>query len=269
MGNDRRLFCIMAGQRSGTTALRSLISQTDAFTDLGEPFDSAILEEPQSFFGYCARRRIGIADVLAGPRAEALCRDYVQHLWSVTRCPHMLIDIKHNSWGNIRTPWTFQHQEPFFLAHLKRERTRFLFVWRRDMVAQMLSDRIAARLGVWHNIEVGGDAAPFALDVAELEERARLMCLSEGFFYALIRDYPFARTLCYEQLFDADGCLSEAVRESICDLARERFTFRGPAVYRRNQVDKRAIVSNYGEAAEALARVVAEHRSAFLAQVSR
>lgn len=262
---DQQIVCITAGQRSGTTALRSQISGTGKFADFGEIFDTVATDVPQSFFGYCRDRQLQIADVLSGPDAERLSKDYVALLRRIAGDRHVLIDIKFNSWGEIRMPWTFMHQEPFFLTQLKWMKAKFIFVWRVDLIGQILSDRISERIGKWHNLTADDITEPFTLDVRTLMHRARLLCLSEAYFFHNLRTYPDVAMFSYERLFDGSGGLGPAVHDKIRHLTRELLVYPSEQPYVRSQLDKRGVVANYAELVGALTEVVAEYRDPFLA----
>lgn len=257
---QQEIFCIVAGQRSGTTALRSLLSGTGRFADLGEIFDTSTMAQPELFFGYCRRQKIGIADILSGPDAERLCKDYVGMLRGLSVGKHLLIDVKFNSWGEMRMPWTFLHQEPFFLSQLKWRGAKFVFVWRKDIVAQVLSDRVSEKLGKWHNITPADAVAPFALDVDRIRRRAELLCQSERYFFRNMRNTKNVAVLCYETLFDEKGFLAPAARTKLASLAGEPLVFAEEPLYRRNDIDKRALVTNYDEIAAAIRDAAAEYR---------
>ena len=262
---SQEILCITAGQRSGTTALRSLISGSGRFADLGEIFDTSLIGDPDSFFGFCRERKLQFTDVMSGPDAEKLCKDFLSVLQRKAADKHLLIDVKFNSWGEIRMPWTFMHQEPFFLTQLKWRKTKFVFVWRKDIVAQVLSDRISDRIGKWHNLEPGDAGEPFALDVEKVRRRAQLLCLSESYFYRNLKSYPDTVMLCYERMFNEAGALNADVREKISRLMREDYVFPESGLYRKNRIDAAQIVANYAEIAAAIGEVVASHREPALA----
>lgn len=261
---DQQILCIVAGQRSGTTSFRSLVSGSGRFADLGEIFDTATVGLPESFFGYCRARKLLVTDVLSGPDAERLCKDYLIVLREKAGSQHILLDVKFNSWGIIRMPWTYMHQEPYFLAFLKYRRARMAFIWRRDIVAQILSDRISASLGKWHNIKASDAKEPVKLDIQEIRERTKLMCLSESYFYENLKTYPHAAMFCYERLFNANGALNEDVRKNICRLMKENYAFPETCLYHKNEIEKSRIVANYAEAAAAAEEMAAAYRSPVL-----
>ena len=265
----QQILCITAGQRSGTTSLRSLISGTDRFADLGEIFDTSTIDLPESFFGYCRRQKLQFVDVLSGPDTERLCKDYISVLRNKAGDKHLLFDVKFNSWGEIRMPWTYMHQEPFFLTQLKWRGAKLLFVWRRDLVAQILSDRISDHIGKWHNLEPGDAPKPFILNVEKIRTRALLMCLSEKYFYHNLKTYPDALMFCYERMYNASGTLTPDVRAKISDLMREDYVFPETCVYRKNSLDKASVVANYAEIASAIREVAAVHREPLLAENSQ
>jgi hypothetical protein len=265
---SQKTLCIVAGQRSGTTAFRSLLSATNRFADTGEIFDTATIDQLGSFFNYCREKNLRFTDIMSGPATERLCHAYLTTLRELAGNKHLLIDIKFNSWGNIRLPWSYLHQEPFLLAHLKYQHTRFAFIWRRDIAAQVMSDRISSRLGKWHNIEASDANQPFRLDVEEIRERTKLLCLSEQYFLDKLRQYPFTLYFCYEQLFDAENLLSKHVGAKISRAFNEEFTFPSTALYRKNTIEKQSLVTNYAEITSAIEEVAVKWRTPFLAEIS-
>jgi hypothetical protein len=262
----QQFVCLTAGQRSGTTALRSLISETGKFADLGEIFDTAIIGEPHSFFGFCRENRIGFADILSGPDADALCKKYFARLREVAAGRHLLFDVKFNSWGEIRMPWTFMHQEPYFLKQLKWMRAKLIFIWRRDLVGAVISDRLSDSIGKWHNLSSQDVTAPVRLDPEKLAERAKLLCLSEAYFFETLKPYPGALLVSYEALFDADGKLASATAGKISDLVGEKLTIPAEGLYRRSKIDKYRAVENYDEVARAVQAVCDRYRDPVLAR---
>ncbi|WP_137933315.1 hypothetical protein [Mesorhizobium comanense] len=256
----QKILCITAGQRSGTTALRSLISADQRFADLGEIFDTSIMDQPQSFFGYCRRGKLQVVDIMSGHDAERLCKEYVSYLKNLAEGRHLLIDVKFNSWGEIRMPWTYMHQEPFFLSQLKWMSAKFVFVWRQDLIGQILSDRISDKLGKWHNLTASDAIEPFELDVRKLAARAKMLCQSEQYFYHNLAGYPASLTLCYEHMFNEQDGLERDVAAAVRLLVQEELSFPEQGLYHRNRIAKAAIVSNYAEIVSAIERVVREYR---------
>ena len=262
---SRQIVCVTAGQRSGTTALRSFISGAGAFADLGEVFDTAIMDSEQSYFGYCRDRKILLSDILSGPDAEKLCKGFIAELSRIAHPKHLLLDVKFNSWGEIRMPWTYMHQEPFFLSQLKWRSAKFIFVWRRDLVAQILSDRVSERVGKWHNLEASDAIDPFELDADKMRNRAALLCMSEKYFYNNLSTYAACVFLCYDDLFNPDGGLRAAARSAISGLVGEPLDFPDRSAYFKNRLDHRAMVSNYPQVVAAINEAIAEHRDPIFA----
>lgn len=259
---DRQIVCVTAGQRSGTTALRSFISGTGVFADLGEIFDTSIQSDRQSYFGYCRNRAIQVADIMTGPDTEALCKDYISTLQQISSNRHILIDVKFNSWGEIRMPWTYMHQEPFFLSQLKWARAKFIFVWRRDLVAQILSDRVSDRIGKWHNLDAGDAIAPFELDVERMRGRATLLCMSEQYYFQNLSNYSDTVFLCYEELYGGADGLSSAAQAAISGLVGEPLRFSGSSPYVKNTLNHRSLIANYAEVVAAIEDAVEASRDA-------
>jgi hypothetical protein len=261
----QEILCLIAGQRSGTTALRDLIAGTGAFADLAEIFDTATIDQPTAYFNYCRERALKITDILSGPDAERLCKDYISVLRATADDRHVLIDVKFNSWGEIRMPWTYMHQEPFFLSQLKWMRAKFIFVWRRDIVAQVLSDRISDHIGKWHNLDASDSKERFVLNKDKIRTRAKLLCQSEQYFYRNMKEYDNCVFLSYEEIFDRDGRLAPDARDRIAGLMNETYVFPDSGAYRRNRIVKSEVVENYAELASIITDVAAQFREPDLA----
>lgn len=261
------IICVTAGQRSGTNAFRKALSNTGRLHDVGEIFNTATLDWPGNYFAHCRERNIGFADILSGFDAEDLCKSYVASLRGLAGEAHLLLDVKFNSWGQIRAPWSYMHQEPYFLGHLKNHEAKIVFIWRRDIVAQIISDRFGAAIGKWHNIKPEHVKGPVILDVEENRRLAELMCRSELYFWDNLKAYPNTLLLCYEDLFEGRG-LSPTVQAKASDFLGEPLTFRDTNYYEKNQVDLRASVANYDEVADAVAEAAATWRNGFLAQMA-
>lgn len=259
------IICVTAGQRSGTNAFRKALSNTGRAHDVGEIFNTATLGWPGNYFAYCRERTVGMADILSGQDAEDLCKDYIASLRELAGEAHLLFDVKFNSWGQIRAPWSYLHQEPYFLGHLKNHEAKIVFIWRRDMVAQIISDRIGAAIGKWHNIKAEDVREPVTLDVEENRTLAELMCQSELYFWNNLKTYPRTLLLCYEELF-VDGVLSNDSQMKVSEFIGEPLQFIDRNYYRRNEILQREVVVNYDEVAAAVADAVAKGRKDFMAE---
>ncbi len=264
---SQRIVCLVAGQRCGTNALRNIVTDTDKFANLGEIFNTATLDWPGNFFSYCCQRNVRIGDILSGHDAERFCKDYVATLREAAGEKHVLLDVKFNSWGELRVPWTFMHQEPYFLRHLKNQEARMIFIWRKDLVAQVLSDRIADRIKKWHNIKVENVMEPFDLDIEENRDLAKQLCLSEAYFFDRLKAYPHKLVYCYETIFNSAGALEETAKSKLCAFMGEPYRLRNSGYYHRNQINKEQVVANFTEVAAAIADVTAAYRGPFLAEM--
>lgn len=260
------IICVTAGQRSGTNAFRKALSNTGRFHDVGEIFNTATLDWPGNYFTHCRERNIGFADILSGFDAEDLCKSYVGSLRSLAGEVHLLLDVKFNSWGQIRTPWSYMHQEPYFLGHLKNHEAKIVFIWRRDLVSQIISDRIGAAIGKWHNLRAEDIREPVTLDVEENRTLAELMCQSELYFWNNLKAYPHTLLLCYEDMF-AGSALSTDARAKVCEFVGEPLQFRERGHFQKNEIRQRDVVTNYDAVADAVAAAAAEWRKAFLAEM--
>ncbi len=255
----QEIVCVVAGQRSGTNAFRSILAGTERFADFREIFDTNLSNTPSSYFAFCRSRPTQLASINSANLTEAFCDDYIAHLRTLAGDRHLLIDVKFNSWGNLRSPWMYIHQEPYFLAHLKRSGAILVMIVREDIVGQILSDWIARAIRKWVNLENTDVKSPLLLDVPAIENHARLHCLSESFFYAALASYERSLFLTYETLFSVAG-LAEAVEGQIRAMVGEPLRFAGTH-HRTNRLAKEAAVANYDEVCLAVRRMAEVYRT--------
>src|ERR1700722_2972585 len=148
----QQIVCIVARQRSGTTALQANLAATGRLHNFGEIFQTEGVDKPGSFFGYCRSRQILFTDMFAPRFLPTLCAAYISHLRELAQGKHVLIDVKFNSWGVIRPAWRSLHEEPYFLQFLKKQDTLFVFIRREDLAEQIISTHIAKAHDQWQNL---------------------------------------------------------------------------------------------------------------------
>jgi LPS sulfotransferase NodH len=249
----QQIVCVVARQRSGTTALRANLTATGRLHNFGEIFHTDNLDKPGSFLGYCANHRILLSDACA-PRALAeLCAAYLAHLREIAQDKHVLIDVKFNSWGVVRPAWRYLHEEPYFLHFLKKQDALFLFIRREDIAAQIVSSHIAKAHDQWQNLEAGDAVAMADVNVKKAKREARLIRQSETFLWSGLKNYGRRILFTYEQLF-VDGNLANAAKEEITMALGEALDFPLESPIRKGEIDKATGVKNYAEASRAIAQ---------------
>jgi LPS sulfotransferase NodH len=256
----QQIVCIVARQRSGTTALQAILAHTGRVENFGEIFHTDRLEKRGSFFGYCRERKILLSDVATAPALAKLVQEYIAHLRALAEDRHVLIDVKYNSWEAVRPAWRYPQEEPYLLAVLKRMEALFIFIQRLDVAAQIVSGHIARANDQWQNLAVDGKSeTPLELDIRKIEREARHICAAEVFLSRFLRKYKRVLRFNYETLYE-DGNLSAAAQREISDAIEEPLKFPAEPPIRKSEVDKATSVRNYAEIVAAVEKVTAKHR---------
>jgi hypothetical protein len=263
---NQKIICIVAGQRAGTTALQSAIEATNAAVNYGEIFHTDPLKVPKPrrmFLNFAQEKNIGIADIMFAEKATAIANDYLASLEADARPKHVLIDVKFNSWPILSPAWRYSTREPFFFQCLKQKGAVFLFVWRENLSEQVLSNFIMRKTGVLHNLDrkmVAG--RKFEAPIQDVKWLATQICRSEAHMHACLKSCPEKIIIKYEDLFHG-GILTERIKAALNKFVKIEFPDGPLGDIRPNAVAKRDIISNYDEAASAIAEIAAKHRRAY------
>ncbi|MEZ5734943.1 MAG: hypothetical protein R3E09_03910 [Novosphingobium sp.] len=251
-----KLICIISGQRSGSTALRRALCHSYNMTDLGEILHDDELENYWNFFSYCARRRIGLNELIRFDRAGRIIEDYLNSIIGSIPSEYAVLDIKFNCWNNTPSPWAYFDDEPLLLELLKDADCEFIFLTRSDKAAQSVSHQLSLVTLMWGRIE--HDAVePLELDVDEVVSRAISTVASERRFEKLLQHYPRKIDLKYEEMFLSDGAFSPISAARIQEFFDQNDPLQLDPYSGRSFLDKPTIVKNLGEINERLDEALA------------
>jgi hypothetical protein len=168
---------------------------------------------------------------------------------------HVLIDIKHNSWFTLPDPWRHISEEPSLFRFLKEQNAIFVFITRENLADQVMSLLIAAKLGIWHNLDSGKVAGKtFGLPIKAACNEAIKIRRGEAFVLQLLESYPRKIVTGYETLF-SDGKLSDRFKAELCALGDFKIGAATAGDIEVSTADKREIVTNYDEVVQAVRQV--------------
>ena len=260
----RRKLCIIAAQRAGTTSLAGALAQTGFFQSFGEVFHTerfaSVFRTGADLYGgaflkFADENAVGLGDISTYQSANDVADRFMAYLQRLADAKYVLFDVKFDSWQVLQPFWSFLAEEPFFLRYLKGNNTIFILLSRRDLAAQIASLQIAERARKWH--ELGGSdigTQQFAVDMTWADERARQIVSAEVKLDGYLGGDANVMRICYEDLF-TDGVIDPGLIDFVSawfdislprDLAPE---------FVRNELDKAAVISNYAEITEAVARI--------------
>lgn len=259
---EQRIVCITAGQRAGTTALQQALALSGAAKNYGEIFKvqpAPRREAGRGFSDFARLNAIPLAEVLDSEGAASVARRYLDWLRDGAKPKHVVIDVKFNYWFALSPAWGYPHDQPFFLNRLKQDGAVFILLWRRDMAEQILSLFISRELGIWHNLTAERAAGrKLTAPIAKLERLTLLMCRSESDMLEHLADYRDRIVISYEDLY-SEGAPSRDFRDRLLGLTGIDLPDK-PLRIRPNTVSKRDIVTNFDEAASAIAAIAERHR---------
>jgi hypothetical protein len=242
--HNRPFLCLVAGQRSGSTALRTSLIETHQFHDFGEVFQHSAGNRIGSFHHFAESRALPLADLVQGGRMEAITDEYLDHLQGLAGGRIALIDVKLNAWSALRAAWSYPGEEPLLMKRLRQRGAGFLFLARRDLTAQIVSERIAQETSIWHDLKRADVPGPVVVAPDDVLRRARLILQAERILLGHLVGHDPLLALWYEDLF-----VNGAVAPQVADWLNHSFglALRGPLWpgLTRNKVGKSAVVPNY------------------------
>jgi hypothetical protein len=250
----QELVCVAASQRSGTNALRDILTRTMGMRNFGE-----ILHHDSQFgtqfVDFAREENISFVDLASRLNAKKVMLRFHTWLKSKAGSQHILIDIKHNSWSTLPDPWRYAFQEPLFLRFLRGQKAIFIFISREDLADQVMSLLVAHRLGIWHNLsseKVAGRT--FALPLDAVRAEATNIRRGEALVLQHLEKCSRKIVTTYEALF-VDGKLSDGFKADFCKLGDFKIGAPMAGNIEVNTADKREIVTNYDEVVRAIRQI--------------
>jgi Stf0 sulphotransferase len=248
-------LCIIAGQRAGTTALQGALGSTGKFCNFREIFHTEPPVMSGTFLEYSRQRNLCVADMATEAQTREVALDYLTYLRNIAKQQLPLLDIKLNSWQVIKPFWSYVHEMPFFMHLLLKNGALFLFIRRRDIVEQVLSEQIARSADKWHGLEDRDIGGPIQIKPALVVGQARLILQSETFLLGCLGASSRLLAIDYEDLYP-DGLVNPRLLLALQDnLDIDLPTFLKPSI-KKNVPDKRRIVANYDEVSHAITDIL-------------
>lgn len=248
-------LCIVAGQRAGTTALQAALGSTGKFFNFSEIFHTEPPNMRGTFLEFCRTRDVRVADMATESKTQEIALEYLEHLRKLADSTVPLLDIKLNSWHVIKPFWSYVHQTPFFMKVLMKNDALFLFIRRRNIVDQILSEHIARSTEKWHGLEDGNVVGQIEVNPNQVAGQARLILQSELFLAGCLRSSNRLLAIDYEDLYQ-DGFVNPRLLSALQSKLGITLPPSLKPSIQKNAPDKRQIVANYKEASQAISDVL-------------
>lgn len=249
-----KILCIVAGQRSGTTALQSALGATGKFENFGEIFQNGPHRHKGAFIDFAANADIRFEDFSTHAKCSEVAERYISHLRELAQGKFPLIDVKYNSWNVIKPLWSYPTEQPFFMKSLRTDRCAFVMILREGLWDQIMSEEIARKSSVWHNLTVENtESIQVKLNLNMVRQKAKLILQTETMLFDYLKPVKKAVFLKYEDLYTSGGYSNKFIQfvNGQFKLSLAQSISGG---IRKNQVDKRDVIQNYN----AVVRVVKE-----------
>jgi len=248
-------LCIVAGQRAGTTALQSALGSTGKFFNFKEVFHTEPGASPGAFLDFARRQDLRVVDMATEAQARKVALDYLACLRGIAKEKVPLLDIKFNSWQAMKPFWSYPHQIPFFMNVLKEQDASFLFVRRRDIVEQVVSEQIARSVGKWHGLRDADVAGPIHVDPALVATQARLILQSEALLLECLGTKHRPIAIDYEDLYP-NGFVNPQLLRTLRDLFEVDLPEVLEPSMKKNAPDKKRAIANYEEVSQAVSAML-------------
>ncbi len=232
-------FVITANQRSGTTAFGRALGQLPRFLYHGECF-SPLRSHKTNFFHFLKREIARDPDVII-PQYGSVQRlfdryrlgfeEYAKEELGVEKYYH-IVCIKYDQYYLVSPSFQDLHAPPRLMDYIKNRSIPILHIVRHSLLEQVVSRLYAQKRGLYHSPCGDVSVAPtFAPDPQDLLHRMRRAARLTNIMRSLLKEYPRAWEISYEDLFENNGFSDKAraVSEEWLGMeldARPQVTFR-------------------------------------------
>jgi hypothetical protein len=264
MTADRSEFIVLlARQRSGTNALRSVLTRHPGIFCLPEVFEPSPRRYPEaSYFDFLeANAPDGrVTSVMCSAEAqEQLFLEYLDFLRGFSDKQYLLFDVKYNSTHHLDGPWRSLNAQPALFDLIERHGIRVLHLTRANHLRSQVS-LVQAQMSRqwWVEVEEAPASADGAvhIDPESVEHQLAAWQAEDEIVAQRFRDYPLAGGLEYDDVFPVlGGPPNPEVLAAIAGwLGLEPdFGDTQPEFRKQNLSPLREAIANYDEVAAALA----------------
>jgi hypothetical protein len=252
---------LLARQRSGTNAVRSVLGSHPDICGLNEVFnlghkDSKVgLLRETNYFNFLAKYAQGDVDRILPDKHEKLFLDFLEHLRGFSSKRYMLVDVKYNTTHFLTEPHK-RTSAPYLLFLIKKHGLLVLNFTRRNYLRYIVSQLKAMQSGIWtvstsetayvdHKIQIDLDYLLSHLDYCQAESQ-----LIEKSFCR----YPGLLSHDYEDVFPAPtGAVAGDFLESVSKRLGIENSFKQNTRYKKQScLSLEETIENFEEVAKAL-----------------
>ncbi len=253
------VLVVLGRQRSGTTALRSILdTHPDVFV-IGEVFNIADrdareeLVREANFFNFAPRHAERHPEVLLPGQHEELFVDYFEYLRGFSPSRYFAVDVKYNMTQFFAKPWATDVM-PFFYELVVRHDVKVLRVTRRNYLRYLLSAEKAWRSDRYGSLRDDDYAdTKIALDVDTVIAVLESCATEDELVGRALSTYPNVRSYDYVEIFPRPNEVSDEVLEDIRAWLELDDAFSRDSPWRKqSSLPLAETIENFGEVEAAL-----------------
>ena len=214
-------YCVLVAKpRSGTTALRDVLSKSSAVQSIGEIFTDRTDVEPTPYIYWCDKVFLEAPELtrpFENNRAELFMKylNFSENYYGNPTQPSCtLVTINYNSLHMMNAVWQNMFDTPFVLEIVRRNRVGAIHLVRRNILRALVSDAKARQTNVWHRTignrltsqDSQSDQLPkITIDTSTLVKELSRRSMEIDFVSRFFATYKNALTVYYEELFEDSG----------------------------------------------------------------
>ena len=212
-----KVTVLVASQRCGTTALTQCLGSHVSLGAYGEVFDNRTQQRPENYFAFLkASKQMRRQVTKTGVESRKLFDAYVDHLAKLSGAPQILFGAKYNSLHHFNPVWHGVRDRPFLIDLIKETEARVLHITRKNLLARIVSEKLAVMRGEYHSeeaVEIAPSSVVF--DIGNLLERLRRERATIRYLRTALSNVQCLE-LAYEDLF-AEGRMNAKTFGSIAE----------------------------------------------------
>ncbi len=240
---SQNFLCIVGGQRTGTTALRSILSTTGLCKNHDEIFHLENLTEG-SFVQFVKENQLTFESWSRYHDAVRIADMYFSYLLATSDKPMHIIDIKINAWYAIQPVWRYPSEPPFLLEYILGKKIPIILTARENILDQILSEEIARKIGKWHNATNEDVDSRFTVPAGTVMPKLKQILLTEKILYNHIKHYSHLHVAVYEDIF-TDNILNVDIVSFLERYLDKTLNISQRGTVNKNKIDKTKIIENY------------------------
>ncbi|MGE0683529.1 MAG: hypothetical protein AB7P69_21845 [Candidatus Binatia bacterium] len=249
-----KVCVLLARQRSGTGALGSVLDQHPSFRYLGEVFHHDAIDRSPNYFHFL-KQQIELDPNFALPGSgETRFTSYMERLDQLHPEKLKIVDIKYRSTHHFNGYWHGILEQPALFRLITKFEIPVIHLTRSNYLKTYISGLLADQNKIWHaratdTIEHKYIKIDTRMAIGFIRQTAQEV----DFMTTFLKKTPKVVTVDYDELFSADGSLSDLVNHKLQHFLNvSPLQKTKPAFVKQTSDDLREVVENYAELADAL-----------------